>query len=273
MRRRWVVLLMALLLLVGGCSLRGGNGPQAEQGASGGAGEAAPEPQSEQTATLELPMYAVDDPKLPTSKLGEPLRVGPVTVTAELKGGSYDDVTGYFRFHITVKNEGDGILKLDPRSSYWIAEESILTTEGPVDQRSNWFIVGRRSDGSRLLIYPDPDLLEELGYRDTDIDIAHWAVNYLDPPAAPLPDEVAPGTSAEGDILFSHTAERKALAERMDPDMHFYLLWGNWLEMKAWGRIDLGPLPVLYEEVKKQVGPNPPDPLNPAISRTRSRSQ
>lgn len=265
MPRHLIALVLALLLLVGGCSVLRGNAPQPEQGTPAEAGKSVADQQPGQTErkeTLELPMYDVTDAKLPTAKLGEPLQVGPVTLTVTLNGATYFDTFGLFRFHVTVTNKGDGSLNLDPRIAYWIASESILKAEGPLDPRKNWYIVGRRVDGSRLLIYPDPKLMQDLGYPDDLIIKGYWAVERLDPPAAPLPQEVPPGSSMQGDILLWHNADREILALGINPDEHHYLFWGNWLEPKAWGRIDLGSLPNLFDALVKQVGPNPPEPWN-----------
>lgn len=271
MARRLAALLLVSLLFVGGCSLPWGKSAQPQQGTPGTSEGSVAEQQPDQAngkEKLNLPMYGVGDAKIPTVKLGEPLQVGPVTVTVTLDGATYEPNTltkfALYRFHVAVVNEGKGTLDLNPRSAYWIADGETLKELGSFDQRVNWWVVGRRSDEDpRLLIYPDPDVLRDLGYPKELLAKGLWATERLSPRAEPLPGEVPPGASAEGDILWWQFSAKDVLAGlEMDPDEHYYLFFGNWLEPKAWGRIDLGPLPKLYEALVKQVGPNPPEAWN-----------
>lgn len=268
MRRLVVLLCLLVLVVVGGCTTPWGQSNQSQQSESGvkpgaDAVQQAPPQPVEKT---QLPMYDLTDPKLPTGKLGQPLKVGPVTVTVGLKGATYEKIgtLGLYRFHITVTNNSAGTLDLHPRKAYWIAWEGVLKGNKHFDPRINWYVVGRSSDpGARRLIIPDIDLLRDLNYPDELVAKALWAYNSLDPRPQPLPEEVAPGKTVEGDVMIYSRSARKDLAGlRLGPDDHYYLFFGNWLEVKpqAWARVDLGTLPELYKALVEQVGPNPPDP-------------
>lgn len=258
-----VTLLGAIFLGAGGCSLHQSEPVRAPSPKTSESAEATP---------LELPVYEVIDQKemqVPTAKLGEELRVGPVTVKVTLDGLTYEetewrtadgrvwnDVNPYYGFRIEIHNNSAAVLDVHPRKTFWIANNSLLKS-GPVSPLVNWFIIGRRPDGARLLVLPAPEMMKELGYQEHDIKVAKWAKDRLG--LHPLPNEIGPGQSADGYIIFSYPSSERGLKEMgEDPDEHYYLFLGNWTQEVAWGRFDLGTLPELLRQLMDRIGPNRP---------------
>ncbi|GAB6876907.1 hypothetical protein [Thermaerobacter litoralis] len=119
MKKKVLALVMIGTVLIGVTGCRWGRSEPSALESSAPKVVDNPEPASEpvQEAAvkpLELPMYEVIDQaemKVPTARLGEELRIGPITVTAWLKGASnfpIDEVKeALFQIRVRIQNTAE----------------------------------------------------------------------------------------------------------------------------------------------------------------------